>query len=530
MGTQQAGCIREVGLISTYRISSLGTQQAGCIREVGLNSTYRISLLGTQQAGCIREVGLNSTYRISSLGTQQAGCIRGVGLNSTYRISLLGTQQAVREVGLIIQVHSYRLSPNKLAVLERGWPDYTWLVPLYLQKCIPHAQVLVRVFDLKNKYQSSAYHYSMDEVSSSSLTLPDMPLSPQCTETNLLTQLSENPHPNIPVLIASFKAKTIEQHELFAQQLNPDNPKKMYTTARVADFMVLQLPRLLLSDYCDTQKQSGNLINRSSDSVPSETIALGVMAQLLLAVGHLINNKISHCAVLSCNVYVDEEDNNTILLSNFSHAVQLNSQKQNLKVIRQAELRLKDDLSKTLHDRNCVLSPEIVEAVDNSDLENAFLHGELQDLFAKNDTYGVARTIYCWLLSNSSHHSFLDQDRVRPYGYDDIPYLSDFSPQLNHLLRKLIAYDHRERLNPIQGALACFVLLFGPRISDIKSEEQCYKWLLAETVEFYMKPVLVDSDRRDCTERFSKLLCIYLTVASSNPKGVWDACRFFSQF
>lgn len=396
----------------------------------------------------------------------------------------------------------------------------------FINEYITLLQVVVRIFDLKNKFESSTYHYSLDDVSFPSFgTDPLEP--PQLLEVSLLTQLSRNQHPNIMELISSFKANTIEQHELFAQKLNPDNPKKMYTTAPVADFMILQSPKVHLTEYLNTLKRSGNLVSRSS-TVTSEKMILSTLAQVLLAVGHLINNQIAHCAISSNNIYVDESDYNTILLSNFSHAIQLNSQKTNLERIRQTQSRLLADLNGSPSRRHCVFSPEVMEAIENSELENAFLHGELKKIFAKNDTYSAAWMVYCWALSKS--HSFLNQEQTKSYSYEDIPELIDFSPQCNHLLKRLIAYNHRDRLSPMEGAMACFVLIFGPVASDMRTEDQCYEWLLAETVEFYMRPVLIDSKVRDYTDSFSKLLCMYLTVASSNPKGVWEACSFFNNY
>ncbi len=385
-------------------------------------------------------------------------------------------------------------------------------------------QVVTKIFDLKNKYESSSYHYSIEERSFPSL-FSDTPMSPQLQEIKLLSHLCQLPHPNIVEMTTSFKANTNEQHELFAQQMNPDKPKKMYTTGRIADFMILQSPRVHLKAHLDTLRKTKKAL-RSSDVFP-ETMVLSVLSQVLLAAGHLIHNEIAHCAISSSNVFIDERNSNQVVLSNFSHAVQLNSRKQSLEEIRQTHSRLKADIDSNMCDRHCVLSPEVVEAIDKSELESAFTQGKLNELFAKNDCYGAARMIYSWFLNKS--HSFIHQDRVKPYSYSEIPHLSEFSPQCNYLLKKLVAYNSKERLPPMKAAMACFVLIFGPVIADIKTEDECYKWLLAETVEFYMRPVLVDSKVRDYTDSLSKLLCLYLTIASTNPRGVWDACRFFSE-
>lgn len=375
---------------------------------------------------------------------------------------------------------------------------------------------------MKNKYESSTYHHSIPDESTLSCTSLSQVSSPaDLLEVSLLSQLSQTLHPSVVELLASFKAYTSEQHEMFAQQMNPDNPKKMYATGRVADYMVLQSPKTNLREHLDIIKRRRQSLTISGD-FPEEMV-LSILSQVLLAVVHLVNNQIAHCAVSSDNVFINESDRNRVLLSNFSHAVQLNSQKLDLERTRQMQARLKAELSQ----RHRVFSPEVVQAVENSELENAFLHGELKTLFANNDTYAAACMVYSWFLSES--HSFFHQDRSRPYKCSDIPYLSKLSIQCNHLLRKLVSYNHKDRLSPMEGAMACFVLIFGPKVSDMQTEEECYKWLLAETVQFYLRPVLVDSEVRDYTDPSSMLLCMYLTVASCNPRAVWEACRFLSK-
>ena len=385
-------------------------------------------------------------------------------------------------------------------------------------------QVVTKIFDLKNKYESSTYHHSIEEGSFSS-PFPDPLSSPQLQEIVVLTHLHDFPHPNIVEMTDSFKANTNEQHELFAHQMNPEKPKKMYTTGRIADFMILQSPRMHLKEYLENLRMMKKSV-RNCEVFP-ETMVLSVLSQVLLAVGHLVHNQIAHCAVSSKSVFIDENNSGHVMLSNFSHAVQLNSKKQDLEGIRLIHSKLKAELDNNLCNRHCVLSPEVVEAVETSELEAALQQGKLCDLFAKNDSYSAGWMIYSWFLSKS--HDFICQHRVKPYCYDEIPYLSEFSPQCNHLLKKLVAYDTKERLDPMKAAMACFILIFGPAIADIKTKDECSKWLLAETVEFYMRPVLVDSKVKDYTDSLSKLLCLYLTIASTNPKGVWEACRFFSE-
>jgi len=379
---------------------------------------------------------------------------------------------------------------------------------------------MLKVYDLKNKEESSSYHYSLDD---QPLTLVNTTFTP-LPEISVLTQLSKSLHPSITSLIASFRAHTTKQHQLLAQQLSTENPHKLFTAAHVADCLILEQPKEQLCDFFESQRRSRKCF-RSHDVIPESTV-LSILSQLLLAISHLVKNQIAHCAVKSGNVHVDQDNNNSIHLCNFSQAEQLDTKKLSLERIRHTQARLKSEVSVDMSKRHCVLAPEVVEAVENSELEIAFIKGTYKNIFAKNDTYGVALLVYSCFLNKS--HSFLNRDRRKPYEYREIPDLTEFSPQCNHLLKKLVAYDHKERLAPMDGAMACFVLLFGPVVSDMKSEDQCYKWLLAETVEFYMRPVLVDSKMRDYADSFSKLLCMYLAVASSNSRKVWEACRFLS--
>lgn len=356
------------------------------------------------------------------------------------------------------------------------------------------------------------------------MSLPSDAAACPLLEASLLAQLSRTPHPNVVEMITTFKANTNEQHELFAQQMNPDNPKKIYATARTADFMVLRSPKVNLAVYLETVKRKTKAL-KMSDVFP-EMMVLSMLAQVLLAVGHLVRHQIAHCAVSMCNLFVDDT-HHRVVLANFSRAVQLNAQKQNLEAVHQMRSRLKAEVCDNLRKGHCMLSPEVVEAIENSELEDAFLQRQLKSVFAKSDTFSAAWMIYNWFLGTS--HAFIHRDQMKPYSYTDIPCLGELSPRCNHLLKKLVAYDKEERLSPMEGAMACFVLIFGPNTSNISTEEECYKWLLAEMVEFYLRPVLVDSKVRDYTDSLSKLLCVYLTVASSNPRAVWDACKFLSK-
>ncbi len=379
--------------------------------------------------------------------------------------------------------------------------------------------MVVKGYDTDNQEEGSSYHYSLEDQPESCVNTANM-----LAEVALLTQLSKSPHPNITSLITAFRAHTGEQRQLFSRQMDLDIPTRICVTSPVADCMVLEQPEVQLCEFFELQRKSRKSL-RSYEVIPESTV-LSLLAQVLLAISHLTNNQIAHCAVQSSNVHVDQDNNNSVQLCNFSQAVQLDCKKLNLERVCLTQRRLQSEISCDMSRRHCVLAPEVEEAVEKSELEMAFLKGSFMSIFAKNDVYGAALMVYNCFLNKS--HSFLNRNQRKPYSYHDIPDLTDFSPQCNHLLKKMVAYDHRERLAPMDGAMACFVLLFGPVISDMKSEDQCYKWLLAETVEFYMRPVLVDSKMRDYTDSFSKLLCMYLAVASSNPRKVWEACRFFS--
>ena len=377
--------------------------------------------------------------------------------------------------------------------------------------------MIVKLFNLKNWEESSQYHCLIPGTSSCE-TVPSLQSvsQPQAHEVAVLKQLSHLPHPNIIQLVSQFKANVGDQYDTFAHNVNPTNPKAMYSTAPTGEFLLLRSPDLKLSTYFE------DLHKRHKHCIP-EAVMLHTLAQLLLAVTNLLRNNIAHCSIKPENIYIDTKDRDTILLANFSHSIQLSTQKLNVEAVQRIQQRLACS-------DHCTLSPEIAKSVEECGLEYAFSHGSLQTLFATNDSYTVGRMMYRLLLGES--HEFVKRSSSNFYSYDQIPTLDNLSPQCNHLLKKLIACNPKERLSALDSALASLVLLFGPRLSQVSTVEDCHQWLLAESMEFYMRPVLSDykspsGEDLDACDSYSKLLCMYLIVAGADPKRVLNASRFF---
>ena len=375
-------------------------------------------------------------------------------------------------------------------------------------------QVVVKVFNLRDPQESVLYHHLTAKHS-----LPNCDDTVCLTHMNeiaILQQLSHSPHPNVVRLVSHFKANVVNQYDRFAQQVQPNTQEAIYVTGQIADFAVFSSPSLSLRRYFEDLKTS-------SFYVVSESKVLSMLSQVLLGVAHLNRNQISHNAIHPDNIFVDSEDRNTLLISNFSNAIKTDVGGQDLAGFRETICKLRTDLSST--NSYCRLAPEVHESLEAIDFESSILQSGVHNLFQTSDSYAAARVMYELILGPS--HKFVQELDATCYSYDHIPSLNSLSSLCNHLLKTLFAYDPANRLTALEGAIACLVLLFGPNPSQVSSVKECKEWVLAETVEFYMRPALNDTLNSDYSDSLAKLLCMYLTIANSNPSRVWDACQFY---
>ena len=273
-------------------------------------------------------------------------------------------------------------------------------------------------------------------------------------------------------------------------------------------------------------KHFENLRKKHYGIIPESSI-LATLAQLNLGIAHLVKNQVSHCSIHPENIYIDDEDRNRLLLANFSQSIEFGTDLCSMEEIR-SNLRLQLKLKAN----NLSLCPEVVQWLQETDSDYCYVQHDTKTLFITNDSYSAARMIYSLLLGES-HESVQQLDAARSQDHTgrlsstSLPRINSLSPQCNHLLQKLVSPNISERLQPIEAAVASLVLLFGPRPSQVHSIEDCHQWLLAEAMQFYMHPVLSDSNNSDTSELYSRLLYMYLTVADRAPCLVWKYCSFF---
>ncbi len=403
-------------------------------------------------------------------------------------------------------------------------------------------QVVVRVFNLRDPMESNLYH-SLDPEQ-----LLDTDLrTDHISEIDILQQLSDSPHPCIAQLMNHFKAGVSNQYDRFARQACPDNADKVYVTRKVADFIVLSMPCKTLGQYFEDVKPT-------SICAISESKILSILSQLLLATAHLNRHKIAHNSIHPDNIFVDCEDHDTVIISNFGNAISLDNISTD-KIIRLQQTLSTDVGHGGPHHHvvdighggphhhvvdighggphhhvvdvghggphHHVVAPEVTEAL-LTDYESSLLIDDMPALFETSDSYAVAQMVYELVLGPS--HKFVRELGRSCYSYNQIPVVNGLSPLLNHLLKNLLAYDAATRLTALPGAVGCLVLLFGPNPSQINSLKECKEWLLAETIEFFLRPSLKDISNSDS---HAKLLCMYLTLANANPSLVFNACLFF---
>lgn len=312
------------------------------------------------------------------------------------------------------------------------------------------------------------------------------------------------PHPNIIELMYHFKGST-ERFARHAKQHNPDDPLTMYMLAPTGDFLVLRPPCATnLATAVRNLKLKGEQCCGSIPEEEEEEIVM-ITAQILLALAHLNHHHIAHCAVLPENVLIDEEKG-SVILSNFSHALDLNP--RHLEVTKAAVAKTKD---------SCTYSPEVLESLLDLDPQTC-TQENLDNIFNKSDAYSVGRMMYSLILNKPSL-SFSSDDHV--------PSIDGLTQKTNQILRKLVANNPRERFSALQGAVSCLVLLYGPKESEIASLDDCHRWLFSETLELHLRPVLKDYERLDLKDARSKLQYVYLTVA--DPEYIWNTCNLFQQ-
>lgn len=274
-----------------------------------------------------------------------------------------------------------------------------------------------------------------------------------------------------------------------------------YNPASTGFFLFQSLSGVSIGKYFHDFLQSHH------KEVQIEDRFLFILAQLLLAVAHLQKNLISHCAITPQNVYITEKGQK-VVLGDFGQA--LNLRPKNLDVLRKSLRKLK--ASKTRK-----LSPEAERSLASSNVdEGSYTVSTLEEAFSKSDSYAVGALFY-----NIFGKSCL-------FAESEVPFIQTLSFKCNHLLQKLVARDPSDRFSALQGAISCFVLLFGPRTSDICSSTDCLRWLVSESLELYLDPVLRDSALPSNRENNCARRLHYTYLISASPELVYNSCKFFN--
>lgn len=285
--------------------------------------------------------------------------------------------------------------------------------------------------------------------------------------------------------------------------LHGNGDSTTYNPASTGIFLFQSLPGISLGKYFNDFLKS-----EQKDAVIEDKF-LYLLAQLLLAVAHLQKNLVFHCAINSQSVYVSDKGER-VVLGNFGQA--LNLRPKNLDVLQKSIKRLKTSKTRKL-------SPEAEQSLAKTAADECSTHTlhNLEDAFRLSDSYAVGALFY----------DLLGKD-CGPLSDSEIPFIHSLSFRSNHLLQKLVARNPCDRFSALQGAMSCFVLLFGPRVSEICNTTECLRWLASESLELYLNPVLQDSSLPsnkggNCTQRLH-----YTYLITANPDLVFNSCKFFN--
>lgn len=328
-------------------------------------------------------------------------------------------------------------------------------------------------------------------------SLPQSLCADPCEEAAILLKLP--PHPNVVALL-NYKLSSTESFAMHIRDLDLEDRSTAYRMAPTAQLLFFNAYKKTLADYFVEQKSQSPL------GISEEEI-LSILLQMLLGVAHLESHHVAHCAITPESVAVlDDRKGLTLMLTDFSTAVDLRSQESDPQMATLSRLAgHTQSLAPELLQKLCSLQ----EMTGDGASDDFSIAGDLEDLFEGSDTFSVGRVIY----------SLLGEDRIE----GESPYLDRFSPRCNRILSGLVCHSRKDRMPALDAAMCCMLLLFGPERSTVHSVEDCHRWMLSETIEFYMKPVL-KGITEDYTSVRSKLHYTYLTIA--DPDKIWKAHKF----
>ena len=141
---------------------------------------------------------------------------------------------------------------------------------------------------------------------------------------------------------------------------------------------------------------------------------------------------------------------------------------------------------------------------------------DIEESFSLSDSYAVGALFYDLLGAGAGEEG----GKMCPSPPLKRPSSTVSPSDVTTYSQKLVAQDPSDRFSALQGAMSCFVLLFGPRASEIFSLSECIRWLVSESLELYLNPVLRDSappGTRDGGGNYARRLH-YAYLISANPE------------
>lgn len=309
------------------------------------------------------------------------------------------------------------------------------------------------------------------------------------------------PHPHIAKLIG-YCITDSSSFERFTCLFCQDEGHRSLKMGPTASVVMLGEYTSTLSDYIKKKQQTNSFPPYGLD----EGRVTVILAQLLLAMAHLDQHGIVMSTVTPADLYID--DRRLLVTGDFSSCVDL---------FHQQPEDVRNKLREMPQEVLLTFPPELCHLCDCSPSE--VVEGEegrrqLRRILAKSNAYVAARLILNLFTLQSSLGCILE----------DFDSPEHFSPKLSHLLRRLVASQPDQRLTAFEGALCCLVLLFGPKESDIHSEEDCQQWLLSQALHFFLQPSLRGEPSSYSSEQHTKLRYSYLMVATSTR--IWTALNY----
>lgn len=267
-------------------------------------------------------------------------------------------------------------------------------------------------------------------------------------------------HPNVIQILHHFHGSTRPFNQ-FLRYMIPPHFDVHLEQANKTTFMVMKEYASTLSFYASQMKEA-------SPTPPygfEQDYLLCLLFQLASAINHLLKYGICHRDIKADNVFLDDS-HWKVVLADFGLARTL----YRGGTISGKPIQFVEPGQMVAGNSNA-WAPEIMKYFKEGPPSDQDLF--LPEIYAKTDIYGLGRMIYLLLCQPGDSLP----SGSGSYAVTDLPALPPtFSLNLRQMLEGMVCYDSSERLTARDVEVFSGLLLFGPCVWELTTEQACCRW------------------------------------------------------